>query len=164
MKPIQRFHGQVTHLAAGALLLGTLVIPSMRADAAPLDKNGCAKLAQDLQNMKALDVDKLMENGPAWAANHLSSTDLDLVRQYIDLDEQMKFRCSAPSSLVHLKHLEDEDDETGAKPAEDASSGQAKPKTASDKNEAAPAKPAEAKAAKAREKPKQPAQASSSAR
>jgi len=93
--------------------------------AAPMDKGGCAKLAQDMQNMKALDVDKLMENGPNWAVAHLSQADLTLIRQYIDLDEQMKFRCSAPGSLVHLKHLEDEDEE-GAKPAAEASDDRAK--------------------------------------
>jgi hypothetical protein len=119
-----------------------------------LDKNTCAKLAQELQNLKALDVDKLMKNGPAWAANHLSAGDLGLVRQYIDVDEQMKFRCSAPGSLVHLKHLEDEDEDSGAKPADDASG-------AKDRVEGASAKPPKPKAAKAPEKAKRPAEASS---
>ncbi len=125
-----------------------------------MDKNSCAKLAQDLQNLKALDVDKLMENGPGWAVSHLSTGDLGLVRQYIDLDEQMKFRCSAPSSLVHLKHLEDEDDENGAKPAADASEpGSDKAQGANDQSESA-SQP-EAKAANAPQKAKPPAQASS---
>jgi hypothetical protein len=85
------------------------------ARATPLDKNTCAKIAQDIQNMKALDVDRLMERGPAWAADNLSSSDFSLVRQYIDLDEQMKFRCSAPSSLVHMKPLEEEEEDNGPK-------------------------------------------------
>ena len=114
-----------------------------------MDKNACAKLAQELQNLKALDVDKLMENGPAWAADHLSTSDLALVRQYIDLDEQMKFRCAAPGALVHLKHLEDEDEENGVKPAEDAAGPR-------DRSESAPAKP-KPKAAKV----KRPAEANS---
>src|SRR5215472_2900456 len=71
----------------------------------------CAKLAADMQNMKALDIDKLMEKGPAWAASHLPAADLSLIRQYIDLDEQMRFRCAAPGSLVHLKHIEEDDEE-----------------------------------------------------
>ena len=96
MRSIERSHRRFATFAAGALLLGAPLVLSTRAEAAPLDKNGCAKLAQDMQNLKALDVDKLMENGPAWAVNHLSSADLGLVRQYIDLDEQMKFRCAAP--------------------------------------------------------------------
>jgi hypothetical protein len=100
----------------GVLLLLASIAPA-NALAAPLDKNGCAKLAQEFQNLKALDVDKLMENGPSWAVSHLSPTDLDLIRQYIDLDEQMKFRCAAPSSLVHLKNLEPEDEDSSSEAA-----------------------------------------------
>ncbi|MBT3070100.1 hypothetical protein KKP04_04360 [Rhodomicrobium sp. Az07] len=83
------------------------------ANGAQQDKAVCAKLTQDLQALKALDVDRLMERGPNWAVANLSASDLNLVRQYIELDEQMKFRCMAPSSLVQLKNLEKED---GVKP------------------------------------------------
>jgi len=147
-------HPRSSRFAVFALILGAPALLSVGAGASPLDKNTCAKLAQELQNLKALDVDRLMANGPAWAAGHLSPGDLGLVRQYIDLDEQMKFRCSAPSSLVHLKHLEDEDEDNGAKPAEDASG-------AKDRSESAPSKPPKPKAAKAPEKAKRPAEASS---
>jgi hypothetical protein len=143
-----------SRFAAWALFLSAPAFLPVGALAAPLDKNACAKLSQDLQNLKALDVDKLMERGPAWAAGHLSPGDLALVRQYIDLDEQMKFRCDAPGSLVHLKHLEDEDEDNGAKPADDASG-------AKDRSESAPSKPPKPKTAKAPEKAKRPAEASS---
>ena len=53
------------------------------------------------------------------------SDDLNLVRLYIELDEQLKFRCSAPSSLVHLKHLDDEDEENGAAKQADSADGEA---------------------------------------
>lgn len=154
MKRSAPSHPKFSRFAACALAFSAPALFSVCAGASPLDKNTCAKLAQELQNMKALDVDKLMENGPAWAAGHLSPGDLSLVRQYIDLDEQMKFRCSAPGSLVHLRHLEDEDEENGAKPAEDASG-------ARDRSESAPAKPPKPKAAKAPEKAKRPTEASS---
>ncbi|KAI93759.1 hypothetical protein T281_14785 [Rhodomicrobium udaipurense JA643] len=100
----------------GAAALAVIAaMTSGRADAVQLDKAACAKLTQDLQALKALDVDRLMEHGPNWAVANLSAPDLNLVRQYIELDEQMKFRCMAPSSLVQLKNLEEEDEE-GAKP------------------------------------------------
>jgi hypothetical protein len=122
MKSFTPFRCRLLYLAFCALVSSALLHLPALAWAAPLDKTSCAKLAQDLQNLKALEVDKLMENGPSWAVAHLSSGDLGLIRQYIDLDEQMKFRCSAPSSLVHLKHLEDEDEDNGgAKPGPDAS-------------------------------------------
>ena len=149
MKRLAPSHRRFSRFVARALVLSAPVLIPVCADASPLDKNACAKLAQDLQNLKALDVDKLMENGPAWAADHLSTSDLALVRQYIDLDEQMKFRCAAPGALVHLKHLEDEDEDNGAKPAEDAAGVR-------DRSESAPAKP-KPKAAKA----KRPAEANS---
>src|SRR5215472_8069307 len=83
----------------------------------------CAKLAADMQNMKALEIDKLMEKGPAWAASHLPAADLSLIRQYIDLDEQMRFRCSAPGSLVHLKHIDEDDEEAAGSDAKKGQSG-----------------------------------------
>lgn len=132
-------------IAFGAAACGLLALlpPAL---AAPLDKNACAKLAQDMQNMKLLDVGKLMENGPTWAVSHLSPADLSLVRQYIDLDEQMKFRCSAPGSLVHLKHLDEEEEENsqGGQTAE----GGAKKGQAGDGVETAPSTPQKHKAAK----------------
>lgn len=140
-----------------AAALTALSFPVVDAWCAPLDKAACAKVAQDMQNLKALDVDKLMENGPSWAVSHLSPADMSLVRQYIDLDEQMKFRCSAPGSLVHLKHLEDEDDETAAKPpAEVADTSAAKANAAAKADAGSP--PSPPKAVKAAKKPKQSAQ------
>jgi hypothetical protein len=154
MRSFAPTYPRFSRFAAWALFLSAPAFLPVSAFAAPLDKNACAKLAQDLQNLKALDVDKLMERGPVWAAGHLSPGDLALVRQYIDLDEQMKFRCDAPGSLVHLKHLEDEDEDNGAKPADDASG-------AKDRSESATSKPPKPKAVKAPEKAKRPAEASS---
>ena len=131
-------------MGAGLCLLG-LLPPAL---AAPLDKAACAKLTLDMQNMKMLEVDKLMEKGPAWAASNLSDADLSLVRQYIDLDEQLKFRCSAPGSLVHLKHLDDEEDESGGAKQAASADGEAKKSRAGDSQEEAPAPPAKQKAAK----------------
>ncbi len=145
MKILRRIGARAGWLASGAAACGLFasLAPSF---ATPLDKEACAKLTLDMQNMKMLEVDKLMENGAAWAASHLSATDLYLVRQYIDLDEQLKFRCSAPSSLAHLKHLDDEDEENSTPKQADSSEGDAKKDQAGDgQDEAAKAsqKPAE---------------------
>ena len=160
MRSFAHTYARFSRFAAWALFFSAPAFIPVSAFAAPLDKNACARLGQDLQNLKALDVDKLMERGPAWAAGHLSAGDLALVRQYIDLDEQMKFRCDAPGSLVHLKHLEDEDEERGGasawndRGAYDASG-------AKERSESAPSKPPKPKAVKAPEKAKRPAEASS---
>jgi hypothetical protein len=150
---LRRIFAKPGQFALGAAVWGLLALPAPSI-AAPLDKDSCAKLTQDMQNMKMLEVDKLMEKGPSWAASHLTSADLSLVRQYIDLDEQLKFRCSAPGSLVHLKHLDDEEEDGHAKQA-GATDGEAKKDQAGDgQEEEAPApeakpKPEKQKAAKA---------------
>jgi hypothetical protein len=112
-----------------------------------------------------LEVDKLMEKGPAWAASNLSDADLSLVRQYIDLDEQLKFRCSAPGSLVHLKHLDDEEDESGGAKQAAPAGGEAKKgqSAGGQEEEAAPAPGAKQKAAKAPAKKSGPQPQGSSA-
>ncbi len=155
MRSFAPSYPRFSRFAAWALFLSAPAFLPVSASAAPLDRNACARLAQEIQNLKALDVDRLMERGPAWAAGHLSTGDLALVRQYIDLDEQMKFRCDAPRSLVHLKHLEDEDEDNGAKAAAADASG------AKDRGESAPSKTSKPKAAKAPEKAKRPTEASS---
>ncbi len=148
-------------IAFGAVACGLLALlpPALSA---PLDKNACAKLAQDMQNMKLLDVDRLMEKGPAWAVSHLSPVDLSLVRQYIDLDEQMKFRCSAPGSLVHLKHLDEEDEENSQ--GGQTTDGEAKKGRAGDGVENAPSAPEKHKAAKTPAKKSQPPRDAASVR
>lgn len=127
---------------------------------APLDKDACTNLSQEMQNLKALDVDKLMEKGPEWAISNLSQTDLNLVRRYIDVDEQIKFRCLPPSSLVHLRAPEgDEDEDSSEKPAtESAAKPGAKPKAGLKQAEtgaSSPAKPKQVKASKKAVKPRQ---------
>ena len=150
MTILRRIFAKPGQLALGAAALRP-VSSAGPATAAPLDKDSCAKLTQDMQNMKMLEVDKLMENGPSWAASHLTSADLSLVRQYIDLDEQLKFRCSAPSSLVHLKHLDDDEEDGQAKQA-DAADGEAKKDQAGDGQEEEASAPAPAAAPVAKPK------------
>ncbi len=134
---------------AFATAWAVLALLPLRTIAAPLDKAACAKLALDMQNMKALEIDKLMEKGPAWAASHLPAAELSLIRQYIDLDEQMRFRCAAPSSLVHLKHLEEDDEEAGRNNAQAAAEAGAKKDQSGDGEQGAPAAAEKRKAAKA---------------
>lgn len=154
MKTTRRIFAKPGQFALGAVVCGLLALPAPSI-AVPLDKDSCAKLTQDMQNMKMLEVDKLMEKGPSWATSHLTSADLSLVRQYIDLDEQLKFRCSAPGSLVHLKHLDDEEEDGGQAKQAGATDGEAKKDQAGDgQEEEAPApaakpKPEKQKAAKA---------------
>jgi hypothetical protein len=131
-----------------AAALSVLALLPLKTIAAPLDKAACAKLTVDMQNMKALEIDKLMEKGPAWAASHLTAADLSLIRQYIDLDEQMRFRCAAPGSLVHLKHIEEDDEEAARNNAQAGADADAKKDQSGDGEQEAPATPDKREAAK----------------
>ncbi len=137
--------------AGGVLAFGLALLP-LAASAAPLNKDACAKVAQDIQDMKALDVGKLMQNGPAWAVSNLSPADLNLVRRYIDLDEEMKFRCSDPNSLVHLKPADVEEEGT-PKSAADTIDGAQKEKSGK-REEAKPKATHKAAASEKKAKPK----------
>src|SRR5258708_35868619 len=64
-----------------AAALSVVAIPLMEGHATPLDKNACARVAQDMQNLKALDVDKLMGNGSAWGVSHVSPVNSGLSRE-----------------------------------------------------------------------------------
>jgi hypothetical protein len=152
-------------LGAGAALL--LV---HGAHAGMLDKDACAALNQEMANVKALDVDKLMANGPEWAIANLSAGDLSIVRRYFELDEQIKFRCTPPSALVKLQGPADDEEAAAQKPvaANDADkdakaeSGDAAPTADSPSAPAdkpKQAKPKKAAEAKPQRKPSQPAQA-----
>jgi hypothetical protein len=101
-------------LFAAALLCASLSALCCPAGAVPLDKQACADLALERQGLVALKVEDLMAKGADWAAAHLSLGDLNLVRRFIEVDEQIKFRCEPATTLVKLRGLDDEeDDEVG---------------------------------------------------
>lgn len=131
-------------------------VPLVPAFSAPLDKDACANLSQEMQNLKALDVDKLMEKGPEWAISNLSQNDLSLIRRYINLDEQIKFRCLPPGSLVRL-HAPDEDEgEDATEAAENDGAAKLQPGSKQTQHETtASAKPKQVKAPKKAAKPRE---------
>jgi hypothetical protein len=86
------------------------------AHGTPLDKEACGKLALEKQGLNALNVGKLMEKGPEWAAANLSLGDLSLIRRLIEVEEQIKFRCLPVSALIKLEGLTAEDDDIATEP------------------------------------------------
>jgi hypothetical protein len=98
-------------LPAAAALFSCLLESANPALAVPLDKQACEDLALERQGLVALKVEDLMAKGAEWAASHLSLGDLNLVRRFIEVDEQIKFRCEPATTLVKLRGLDDEDDD-----------------------------------------------------
>jgi hypothetical protein len=119
-------------LPAAAALFACLLTPVNPAFSVPLDKQACEDLALERQGLVALKVEDLMAKGAEWAASHLSLGDLNLVRRFSEVDEQIKFRCEPATTLVKLRGLDDEDDdEVGGgdktEPEPDVKAADAKP-------------------------------------
>lgn len=110
-------HGYRSFQRGARLFCGVLccmalaVIP---AAATSLDKDACGQLALERKGLQALKVEELMAKGPDWAVANLSQGDLNLVRRFIEVDEQIKFRCTSPAALVQLRGLTETGDDIGS--------------------------------------------------
>lgn len=72
--------------------------------ATPLDKESCDKLKAEKQSLTTLGVEKDMAKGPEWAKSNMKPAQLDLVKRYITVEEQIKFRChTAIAAHGHAK-------------------------------------------------------------
>jgi hypothetical protein len=80
---------------AGAMMLGAAIMGASSGLAEPLDKDACAKLATERQSLANMGVEQNMAKGPQWASTNLPASGLDLIKRYITVDEQIKFRCRA---------------------------------------------------------------------
>jgi hypothetical protein len=101
-------------LLPAVIAAGTASSLAPRASAAGLDKEACGTLALELKGLQALKVEELMAKGPDWAVANLSQGDLNLIQRFIEVDEQIKFRCKSPSMLVKLPGISEQGDDTGS--------------------------------------------------
>lgn len=120
-------HASYRKNATFALIAGLALFGAVDSAAAiPLDKETCAQLGQEKQGLETMKVRDLMVKGPEWASANLSLGDLNLIRRYIEVDEQIKFRCTPAKFLVKLRGLEEDgEEETGSGDSADAGDGDA---------------------------------------
>ncbi|MFZ4806942.1 MAG: hypothetical protein ACOYLQ_06750 [Hyphomicrobiaceae bacterium] len=119
-----------------APLLSTLALalPPGGAWAAKLDPEACNKLKAEQAELAPKRLREAVEKGPAWTKANLPGVDPEVVRRYIDLEEQLLFRCPLP------KPVRDKAAVHAVPPPED-SDGEAKPAPPAKKKPAAePAK------------------------
>jgi hypothetical protein len=90
-------------MSSGRLLLcfAALAVALAQARASPLDAETCAKLTSEHAQLEAAGVESNMEKGPDWAKTSLSREQIQQIRRYIELEEQLLFRCR-DKSLVKL--------------------------------------------------------------
>jgi hypothetical protein len=93
-----------------------LLLAPFGAAAAQLDEQACQRLRAERQSLMALGIDKHIEKGPVWAKERLPVTDLNLIKRYLDVFEQIKFRCDKIVALVEAEEKDDDgdDDKAGA--------------------------------------------------
>jgi len=72
---------------AAALLAGAV------ASAEPLDKESCANLQIERKKLLTRDMQAALDQGPDWVKNHLSEPEIDRVRNFLAIEEQIEFRC-----------------------------------------------------------------------
>lgn len=97
------------------LVLAALALAPSAASADPLDEAACQRLRTERQALIVLGIDKQVEKGAAWAKERLTVADLNLVKRYLDVFEQIKFRCDKVVALVEpVEKDEDDDDENAA--------------------------------------------------
>jgi hypothetical protein len=113
-----------------------------------LDKAACAALNAEMTGLKTLEVEALMQKGPEWALANLSAGDLSLIRKFIEDDEQIKFRCMPPASLVKLRGSPEDEETPVVAKAADGSTESADTGTASEAGSTPAQKP--------KQKPKPP--------
>ncbi len=93
------------------LALALLGFVPFAASATPLDEAACQRLKTERQALNVLGVDKQVEKGAVWAKEHLTPADLNLVKRYVDVFEQIIFRCEKVVALVEPEGKDEGDDD-----------------------------------------------------
>jgi hypothetical protein len=84
----------VLRLIVVALLVSSpIAVLGMRARAEPLDKASCASLAVERKKLLTPSMQAALDRGPDWVKDHLDDEDLDKVRQFLDIEAKIAFRC-----------------------------------------------------------------------
>lgn len=132
-------------LAAWVML--TVGLP-LAAQAVPLPPEDCEKLTQEHGALAVATIKERMAQGPAWGKANLSSSQLKEIERYIQLEEQLLFRCGQAKARSALPVAEEDAVAPPPKPAEN---GAGKAATAASGDAPAPApKPKAAKKAAAK--------------
>ena len=95
-------------------LSAILLLAPGAASANPLDDQACQRLRTERQALTVLGIDKHVEKGAEWAKARLTVADLNLVKRYLDVFEQIKFRCDKIVALAEPEEKDEDDDDGNA--------------------------------------------------
>jgi len=99
----KRSWSQLGPLAVSLLLIWAAMAPKGAAES--LDEDRCKRLAMERQALLVLGIDKYFEKGPKWAEANLTVADFNLVKRYLDVYEQLKFRCEKDVDILGNDNL-----------------------------------------------------------
>ena len=68
-------------------------VGSLSALAEPLDKEACLKLQGERKRLLTRDMQAALDHGPDWVKDHLNDQDIEKVREFLEVEEMIKFRC-----------------------------------------------------------------------
>jgi hypothetical protein len=77
-----------------ALIASSFALPfTARAFAEPLDKDACANLQLEQNKLLTPAMQAALERGPDWVKDHLNDQEIERVRNFLEVEEMIKFRC-----------------------------------------------------------------------
>lgn len=79
------------------LLLAAVVVACAHARASPLDADSCTMLEVEQALLKLAGVERDMAKGPEWAKANLATQSVREIRRFIEVQEQLLFRCRETS-------------------------------------------------------------------
>ncbi len=80
-------------LTVSIALFALCAATTLRAVAEPLDPDACQRLRTEREALTVLGIDNYFERGADWVKSNLTAADLNLVKRYVNVFEQLKFRC-----------------------------------------------------------------------
>jgi hypothetical protein len=122
-------------LPSTLVMLAALGAALTEVRAAPLDAESCGKLKVEQGQLEDAGVEQDMAKGAEWAKANLGLEKLQRVQRFIEIEEQLLFRCRSKTivSLTPEKDQDDDkddnddkDDKDGKDDAAKAGAGQAK--------------------------------------
>lgn len=99
---------------SAAFFSAALLLAPVAVSANPLDEQACQRLMTERQALVVLGIDKHVEKGASWAKERLTGADLNLVKRYLDVFEQIKFRCDKIVAMAEPEEKDEDDDENAA--------------------------------------------------
>jgi hypothetical protein len=75
-----------------ALVTGGITAP-FGAVAEPLDKESCLKLQGERRKLLTREMQAALDHGPDWVKDHLDTAEIEKVREFLDVEAMIEFRC-----------------------------------------------------------------------